>query len=128
MNMVDFATKVCLGPKKENAMEAKHTELPWEQYSDKIFSQNGNICTLSDPRASKYVDYTPLKISSPDFREAHENGQFIVRACNSHAALLALAQKVRTYIAYLNQQDKPWAIELYKDAEAALKLAEGGAK
>ncbi len=69
----------------------EHTPIPWERDATHIFTTGepgANVCSVSSPRKSDFVEYTRLEIGDPDFNEAMANAAFIVQAVNSHKALL----------------------------------------
>lgn len=55
-----------------------------------IFGEHGgNICTVSSPHKSSAIDYVPVSIGDPDFKEACANAKRIQTAWNCHDNLLA---------------------------------------
>ena len=58
----------------------------WEQSGSIIYEPGKNgatICAISEPRASIYAEYHPLKLDSPDFLLAINNAKLIVAAVNA---------------------------------------------
>jgi hypothetical protein len=60
-----------------------YTPGPWECFGAHIYSpgeKGANICSISEPRATRYVGYTELKTSSDDLEEAFANARLISAA------------------------------------------------
>lgn len=62
----------------------------WKTYASFIYSNEGNICTLSDPKASREIGYTPLDIGSDNWDEAIANGKLIVDAVKAYRKVIEL--------------------------------------
>jgi len=89
------------------ALISSATPRPWHQYGNMIWGGSGdnsaNICALSEPRAARYVEFTHLRIDSPDYEEAKANAALIVEAVNAFdpgreehiRELIAAARSVR---------------------------------
>lgn len=76
-----------------------HTPLPWtnNKHSVYVHSEHGNICACGHPRASTRVGYTEAGLSD-GLNEAVDNARLIVRAVNSHDALVkALKDVIAVY-------------------------------
>lgn len=68
---------------------SEHTPGPWETYAGHVYApgENGaNICSVSEPRATSDVRYTPLRLDSPDLAEAHANARLLASAPDLLAA------------------------------------------
>ncbi len=73
----------------------EHTPIPWERDATHIFTTGepgANVCSVSSPRKSDFVEYTRLEIGDPDFNEAMANAAFIVQAVNNHDELVAFIE------------------------------------
>ena len=73
----------------------KHTETPWHVETDEKSGRNwisdnslDSICDLYFSRG----DYPDVRHS--DFDNHQANAEFITRACNSHAALVAMLEEI----------------------------------
>ena len=64
-----------------------HTSGTWEQLANIIYCGDGVICQLSEPRKTDYIEHCPVDISSPDWKEAMDNGKLIKAAPQMLAAL-----------------------------------------
>lgn len=62
----------------------------WKREGKYIFSEHGNICVLSDPGKNDSIEYVPLKINSPNWDEAIENGKLIIDAVKAYRQILQL--------------------------------------
>ena len=73
---------------------AKHTALPWEAWG------NGEFIThIREKRANGVTLLTmQLPHTIDDVAEQNANAEFIVRACNSHDALVTACGNMRNYI------------------------------
>lgn len=81
-NMESFARSVCMGPKKEMEMEAKHEPTPWI-----LGGCSGRMIT------------TPNGYMGDGFIadvDTKANAEFIVRACNSHDKARCLLERLLT--------------------------------
>jgi hypothetical protein len=58
----------------------QHTPGPWEQYGSVVYSVNGVICELSEPRAYDIVRHEAVDIGSKDWDEAMANARLITQA------------------------------------------------
>lgn len=87
--------------------ESKHTPIPWL-----IDGSNSNefIVSADGGRVASCC------VNGRYWREAEANAEFIVRAVNSHAALVAACEAAR---------NRPMSRELDAQLLAALKLAKG---
>lgn len=81
---------VGIEPAPASRIEVEATTRPWETYADLIFSSEGRavIAAICEPHGSKFCEYKKLEIGSPDFKEAMANAALIVKAVNSHQALV----------------------------------------
>lgn len=106
-----------------------HTPTPWHKSGRMIFApgeKGGNICELSELRASEFVKHRPIAVGSDDRNEAHANGEFIVRAANSHEELLEACKELvwameidgTTFLSELEQR-------IIERGRSALAKAEG---
>jgi len=71
---------------------AKATPGEWERQATHIYAPGptgANVCSIGEPRASKYVGYTPLELGSEDGEEAWANADFIAHAPADIAWLLS---------------------------------------
>ena len=115
--------------------DTKHTPTPWSQMGTHIYSSGksgGNICSMSEPRATTTVEYAPPEYGSKDADEMWANAALIVRAVNTHADLvralelcveeLSIQAGVGTEFQY--DADHPAMIAL-DAARAAISKAEG---
>jgi hypothetical protein len=60
----------------------------WEQSANIIYSEQGNICSLSDPHSYDYITHCTVGISSPNWNEAMANGKLIVEAVKAYRYLI----------------------------------------
>lgn len=70
-------------------IESKHTSGPWIQSASLIYARGdkgGNICVMSELRASRFIQYDKLEINSKDWDEQMANGQLIAAAPDLLAA------------------------------------------
>lgn len=68
------------------------TPRPWKMHGLQIYSPDdhgGNVCELSDPHASQFVEHVRPPFGSKDRDEIVANGELIVRAVNVFDELLA---------------------------------------
>jgi len=94
---------------------------PWLTSAHCVYSEHGNVCAASEPRATEHVMFTPPSIQSKDLREAHANAQLIARmspeVCRRTWELLALlydlekdgdiTERISTIMHLLNGKDTP---------------------
>lgn len=66
-------------------MKAKHTPTPWTASVDAVFKDNDCICIVDTDNATAKV--------------IEANAAFIVRAVNSHYAMLAALKELNVYLA-----------------------------
>lgn len=93
----------------------KHTPLPWHYEADRIWQIGDEYTT-----PVVYID-----THKPEQNKA--NGQFIVRACNSHYELLAAAKKALEFMENIQFNDTLTEHEqaVFDAAQAAIKKAKG---
>lgn len=91
-------TSVPAYPSQDTPDLSAATPRPWKQNGSVIWGGKGetaaNICAISEPRATRYVQYTELSIGSKDGDEAWANAALIVRAVNAHDELVAALRKI----------------------------------
>lgn len=99
---------------------SEHTPTPWtaEQQKSRAGEPLGWIINHANGRIgwSSYATAVPNEGEAVPYEIGGANAAFIVRACNSHEALVALAKQVALTYA---DTDAPWG----EQARAALKLA-----
>lgn len=71
-----------------------HTPTPWETRAVHVFCAAGNVCTVGEPCASKFVGYTELELGSAHAGEAFANAALVVKAVNNHDALVTELQRL----------------------------------
>lgn len=113
----------------------EHTPTPWRMFGTSIGALgHGAICRMVDGPAS---DAPALRVDSHRFEVVMRDAAFIVRACNSHDALLAAATEIievidaiagvsdldRLDIVAMNRLERRWA-----QAPNALRAAIAAAK
>jgi hypothetical protein len=99
-----------------------HTPGPWEiDGATIIWSPNGKatVASVGEPRASKFVEYRRLSISSPDFNEACANVRLIAAAPELLEALKAYQRA-----GFGRSTDPHLQGEAYDKAIAAIAKAE----
>lgn len=95
-----------------------HTETPWQMENRRIFTSRGVIAVCPLPQQNGVFD-------------VQSNAEFIVRACNSHDALLAVLKEALTIVSdrsaggrMLTSQNE--AKRVFHLIKAAITLAEKG--
>lgn len=75
---------------------SKHTPGPWEQLGTMIWAPEAqsNIASLSRPRATVYVTYTPVDFGDPDREEIWANGKVLAAAPELLERLSALTEAI----------------------------------
>lgn len=61
-------------------MMTKHTPGEWKQKGRLIYSENGMVCELSEPRKTEYIRHYRVALDSPDHEEAMANARLIAAA------------------------------------------------
>lgn len=117
-----------MNPTHKKSSEAKHTPLPWRDNGPYVTAKgdwHAPVCILvssEDPRPTAGA-------AAKTRAEADANGAFIVRACNSHAELLALAQRIAQLANEVEAKDVHAAFySIADEACALLDKAEGIAR
>jgi len=104
---------------------AEHTALPWESTSA-IENEDGSF-TASVLDAH---NVTILTVTNRDQELAEADARFIVRACNSHGALLAMLEKCERRVSVGNDPDHgnrgQWP-ELVTEMRTVIAAARGDA-
>ena len=70
----------------DSQKQAQPTAGPWTHEGRLVWSPDGMICEISEPRASRFVQHFSVAAGSPDFREAMANGKLIAAAQDLLAA------------------------------------------
>lgn len=113
-----------------------YTQGDWQQTGRIIHSENGNICSLADPRKSDFVGDHPVEIGSPDWQEAMDNGKLIKAAPALLKACEAALAEMRNIDAYMEAQAvaegkhgiySPFFVEEIRQMSAAIAEAKGEA-
>ena len=79
-------------------MNMKHTELPWKTFHGEISNQADALIA----RVYSGTESAALLSKSIGAAEADRNADFIVRACNAHAELVANLNLCVHYLSELN--------------------------
>ena len=77
-------------------MSQKHTPTPWK------LTQNGFVRSAS----GTICDLKPLDGDAKYQERQMNNGAFIVRACNEHAALVAVANQLQTLLNLIDGENE----------------------
>lgn len=88
---------------RAEVLHAPHTPTPWQngEHGVYVWSKDGNVCVCGHPTATTTVSYTEAGRGQNDgLHEAIDNAHHIVRCVNSHAALLALVERVAEIAIY----------------------------
>jgi len=98
-------------------MNMNHTPTPWDLRSRSITVKDNGEDIVAEANGGL----------SGTIGEAVANAAFIVQACNSHAALVAAAEKFLDLCPRMNEDDPvaPALFDACEQALAALKLATG---
>lgn len=94
-----------------------HTPTPYS-HQVAMSSDNHHESYILADCSSKIIAYTAREKEGLTFEQTRANAAFIVRACNSHDALVEVLKRA-LYNAEHNREQDTWAIR------AALKLAGG---
>lgn len=78
----------------EDAREKVSSE-EWIHDGNYVYSHEGMICELSEPRYRNLVLHHAVEIGSKDFNEAMNNGRFICLAANSLPAIVAEVKRLQ---------------------------------
>lgn len=91
------------------------TPLPWKLTgATLVYSTEGTICAMSQVRHSRFVEFSDVGPTDPDFDEACKNAAYIVHACNCFPELLEALEKTLAhyeFIAKLVAGDRIYEIE-----------------
>lgn len=104
----------------------EYTPGPWEYSGAYIYASGenaANICAISAPRASTFVEYTRLAVGSKDIDEAYANARLIAAAPDLLEALQELWVCAETFDAF-HDPSHDW-FPLKYQIEAALAKATG---
>lgn len=109
----------------------KHTPTPWAYLRDDIMPGHGEhfaiVCRSDEPYSGAADIARTYNTDSRD--NAEGNAAFIVRAVNSHAALVEALEKVKPIVgaacAASSNEIRPLREAAYKQLCAALALARG---
>ena len=94
----------------------KHTELPWKT--------EGGASDDSDPRWQIFSEKAELILAVTCGGNDQANGEFIVRACNSHDALVKQLERWIKWVADSGDDTESITRFLISESKAALALAE----
>jgi hypothetical protein len=103
------------GTEWEFVMEAKHTQLPWDWSVGVIYArfESGEVVAATDG--------TPF--AAMDGATQCANAAFIVRACNSHDALVEALKELLGVSCVFGQSSSTKIVAANQKAEAALAIA-----
>jgi hypothetical protein len=102
--------------------EWKRTAGTWALFGTSVYSEEGTVCALSEPR-SKFIEDKALDVHSPDFNEAMANGELIAAA----PELLEAAERALAYMnTFLPVEGN--GKSLIRQLRAAIAKAKGEAK
>ena len=87
-----------------------HTPTPWKITGATLVYSNGSetggtVCVCGEPRETTVVEYRRTEPWKPGFEEAAANAAFIVKAVNSHEALVEALREVRRRSGLLMHQN-----------------------
>jgi hypothetical protein len=105
--------------------QPKHTPTPWLAEGKTVYALNENGTNRFSALVQAGFEFDGRRYKMPASPEEIEaNAAFIVRACNSHDALVKVAKNLRDYLGEGRKlgDDTEWFAD---KVSAALKLAEG---
>ncbi len=88
-------------------MMAETTPGPWTHSGRKVYApgeNGGNVCEVSEPRGSDYVEHVPVELGSKDREEAYANARLIaaspelLEACKYALTFHENPRKIRTQL------------------------------
>lgn len=107
------------------AGEAAHTPLPWINTFSGFLNGAEYVIGLTDQKGHEWARIVQSSIGKGG-DELEANAAFIVRACNSHAALVEALADALNYVDYVADCGNGGAEKCGDKLRAALSFAKGG--